>query len=264
MKQRVPPRSWYAPAGAKGVRTCSSRTTTPPWRSRTSRRSGMRASTWPSAADRAAGPARCCTGPTATSWPAPTWYCTVRAPGWRPRSGGGTRNCRSSSRARTSRPAARSRDRWRRCGGPFRTPPGTTRRRRRRLDRDGDLAGQPVAAGQLEVVAAPEAARVVPVHAVAAGQQPHGLIGGGQHLGAVRGLQAGLAQTALSWLAFCPGGRATGPGPSASGTRARRWTGTACRPAARRCAARHPPSPAWPAGRAGGARPAGRTAAPRR
>ena len=140
------------------------------------------------------GPAPCCAEPTVRSWPRPTSSCTgsARKPVWWPASGGGIRNCRSSSRAATRpagarpfRPAARSGAGGRRAAGP-----GEGRRERgrgRRLDRDGDLAGQAVAAGQPQVVAAPEAAGVVPARAVAAGQQAHGLIGGGQYLaGGVR------------------------------------------------------------------------------
>ena len=57
------------------------------------------------------------------------------------------------------------------AGGRRAAGPREGRRERgrgRRLDRDSDLAGQAVAAGQPQVVAAPEAAGVVPARAVAA------------------------------------------------------------------------------------------------
>src|SRR6516162_2291438 len=56
---------------------------------------------------------------------------------------------------------------------------------------DGDLAAEAEPGGQAEVVTAPETAGVIPVRTVAAGQQPHGLVGRRQHLRAVGGLQAG-------------------------------------------------------------------------
>src|SRR5215472_15529984 len=58
-------------------------------------------------------------------------------------------------------------------------------------DDDGDLAAKAEPGFQPEVVTAPEPAGVIPVRAVAAGQQPHGLVGRGQDLRAVGGLQAG-------------------------------------------------------------------------
>src|SRR5215469_4527415 len=56
----------------------------------------------------------------------------------------------------------------------------------------GDLATKAKPFGKAEVIAAPEAARVIPIRPVPGGQQPHGLVGNGQHLGTVGGLNCDL------------------------------------------------------------------------
>src|ERR1017187_6905463 len=62
-------------------------------------------------------------------------------------------------------------------------------------DPHGDLPAEPVTIGQPEVVTTPEAAGVIPVRAVLAGEEPHGLVGDGEDFRAVGGLQIGLAGT---------------------------------------------------------------------
>src|ERR1019366_9857656 len=57
----------------------------------------------------------------------------------------------------------------------------------------GDLLAQTGALKKLEVVAAPEAAGVVPVGRAVVGEKAHGLIGAGDNLGAVAGLDVGRA-----------------------------------------------------------------------
>ena len=151
------------------------------------------------------------------------------------RSPGASRRGRSSGSQRLS--AARSRGgRWRR-------------------DVHLDLATEPGARLQGQVVTAPEAARVVPARAPPGGQQAHRLVGQGDHLGAVGGLQADVPRVVPDPRQPAADPPAGQPAPS---------TGTGSRPASRWCAARRPPSRESPAGPAGAARPAGRSGAPRR
>src|SRR3954447_3640265 len=62
-------------------------------------------------------------------------------------------------------------------------------------DVDRDLLAQPGVVGQLELVAAPETARVVPARPAAV-EQAHLLVGDGDHLGAVRRLELEVAHAA--------------------------------------------------------------------
>ena len=62
-------------------------------------------------------------------------------------------------------------------------------------DLHGDLPAEPGSCGKVEIIPAPEPARVIPVGLPSGRQQAHGLVSDGDELGAVGGFQAGVLLT---------------------------------------------------------------------
>src|SRR5918992_2049071 len=74
-------------------------------------------------------------------------------------------------------------------GKPLIYPPKDRHRATSGRDLYGDLAAEPPPLGQVKFVAAPKAPRVVPTRSALGRQQAHGLVGDGEYLRAVGGLQ---------------------------------------------------------------------------
>src|SRR5258707_50700 len=122
---------------------------------------------------------------------------------------------------------------------------------------DLDLVAEPGCAAQLQLVAAPEPARAIPAGRPAVRAHAPGVIGGADDLGAWAFVGRGGGSSAHRGGRGCPD--RSGPGRAGGGRRAGRWTGTACRPVARRCGAPRHPSPGSPRRPTAAARPAART-----